>query len=211
MDRNHKCVVYPGAHSDIGGGYEPAEQGRSNQLARIALLQMLDEARGAGLKLRSLGEMKEDDFLWANQLQHSFNVPNTAIKSLNDYIAVVKPSGSLQNHCQAHMDHYWKWIDSGLAIEDVEKKKNVFKGNREREDDFRIMRHLLTFLARTPEGRGNAKAAPKKGAVDAAVEHFYENYVHDSFEHFSLTGGTLQTDASNADYYHLRTVLQPVG
>ncbi|PKO37491.1 MAG: hypothetical protein CVU33_12875 [Betaproteobacteria bacterium HGW-Betaproteobacteria-6] len=88
---------------------------------------------------------------------------------------------------------------------------NVFKGNREREDDFRIMRHLLTFLARTPEGRGNAKAAPKKGAVDAAVEHFYENYVHDSFEHFSLTGGTLQTDASNADYYHLRTVLQPVG
>ena len=29
--------------------YEPDEQGRSNQLPRIALLQMLDNARGAGL------------------------------------------------------------------------------------------------------------------------------------------------------------------
>lgn len=210
VDRSHKCIVYPGAHSDIGGGYEPAEQGRSNQLARIALLQMLDEARGAGLKLRSLGEMREHKN-WEALYQPSFDVPDAAIKSLNDYISVVKPAGSLQNHYQAHMDYYWKWIDSGLAIEDVEQKKKTYKGNSEREDDFRIMRHLLTFLARTPEGRGSAKFGPKKGAVDVAVENFFENYVHDSFEHFSLTGGTLQTDASNADYYHYRTVLQPVG
>lgn len=210
VDRNHKCIVYPGAHSDIGGGYEPNEQGRSNLLARIALLQMLDEARGAGLKMLSPGEMKVSDE-WSKRLRYSFDVPDTAIKSLNDYIAAVKPAGSLQKHLQAHMDHYWRWIDSGLAIEDVSKKRQALKGDKAREDDFQIMNHLLSNLARTPEGRGAGMFPPKREAVAAAVEGFFEHYVHDSFEHFSMTGGTLQTDASNADYYHLRTMLQPVG
>lgn len=211
VDRDHRCIVYPGAHADIGGGYERDEQGRSSQLARIALLQMLDEARGAGLKFLSIGEMKKDDFLWKTRYAQSFDVPSTAQKSLNDYIAAVKPSGSMMQHFHTHMDHYWRWIDSGLAMEDVIQKSQTFKGNKEREDDFRIMKHLLSFLARTAEGKGQSKGAPKRDGVPATVESFFENYLHDSFEHFSATGGTLQTDLSNADYYHLRTVVQPVG
>lgn len=210
VNRIHRCVVFPGAHSDIGGGYEPEEQGRSNQLARIALLQMLDEARSAGLKIYSLGEMRSSEE-WEKIFRYSFDVPDAAKKSLANYIAAVKPSGNVISHFQAHMAHYWKWIDSGLAMKDVEEKNARYRGNKDREDDFRIMRHLLKFLARTPEGRGGFQTPPKQGSVDQAVEHFLENYVHDSFEHFSLNGGTLQTDASNADYYHLRTMLQPVG
>lgn len=211
VERDHRCVVYPGVHADIGGGYEPDEQGRSNQLARIALLQMLDEARGAGLKMMSVGEMKKDDFLWRTRYAPSFDVPSVVQKSLNDYIAAVKPSGAMSQHFQAHMNQYWRWIDSGLAMQDVEQKKARFKGNKAREDDFRIMRHLLKFSARTPEGRGENQNPPKREAIPAPVEGFFETYVHDSFEHFSATGGTLQTDASTADYYHLRTVVQPAG
>jgi uncharacterized protein (DUF2235 family) len=210
VDRTHRCVVYPGAHSDIGGGYEPDEQGRSNQLARIALLQMLDEARGAGLKMMSLGEMKASDE-WNKKYRHSFDVPAAAQKSLNDYLAAVKPSGAMTQHFQAHMDHYWRWIDSGLAMEDVEQKRQAFKGNKDREADFRIMKHLLTFTARTPEGRGQGKTLAKREGIPAPVESFFKTYVHDSFEHFSATGGTLQKDTSTADYYHLRTVVQPAG
>ena len=211
VDRNHRCVVYPGAHSDIGGGYEPDEQGRSNQLARIALLQMLDEARGAGLKMISVGEMKKDEFLWRTRFGPSFEVPATVQKSLNDYLAIVNPAGSMTQHFQAHMEHYWRWIDSGLAMEDAEQKSKIFKGNKDREEDFRILKHLLRFKARTPEGRGQSQNPPRRDGIPAPVESFFETYVHDSFEHFSATGGTLQTDASTADYYHLRTVLQPVG
>lgn len=211
VDRAHRCVVYPGAHADIGGGYEPDEQGRSNQLARIALLQMLDEARGAGLKMRSLGEMKNDDYLWKTLYSHSFDVPATAQKSLTNYLAAVKPSGAVMQHFQAHMDHYWRWIDSGLAMEDIEQKRQAFKGNKDREDDFRIMKHLLTCTARTPEGRGKGKTPAKREGIPVPVESFFETYVHDSFEHFSATGGTLQMDISTADYYQLRTVVQPAG
>lgn len=210
VDRNHRCVVYPGAHADIGGGYEPDEQGRSNQLARIALLQMLDEARGAGLKMMSVGEMKASK-RWEDRFKPSFDVPSVVQKSLNDYIAAVKPSGSMSQHFQAHMNYYWRWIDSGLAMQDVEQKKARFQGNKAREDDFRIMRHLLKFSARTPEGRGESPKPPKRDGIPAPVEGFFETYIHDSFEHFSATGGTLQTDASTADYYHLRTVVQPAG
>lgn len=210
VDCDHRCVVYPGAHSDIGGGYEPDEQGRSNQLARIALLQMLDEARGTGLKMMSVDEMKASK-RWEDRFKPSFDVPPVVHKSLNDYISAVKPSGSMPQHFQAHMDHYWRWIDSGLAMEDVEQKRQAFKGNKDREEDFRIMKHLLTFTARTPEGRGQGKTPPKREGISASVERFFETYVHDSFEHFSATGGTLQTDASTANYYQLRTVVQPAG
>lgn len=143
----------------------PDEQGRSNQLARIALLQMLDEARGVGLKMLSIGEMKKDDFLWKTRYSPSFDVPAAAQKSLNDYLAVVKPAGGMKQHFQAHMDHYWRWIDSGLAMEDIEQKRQAFKGNKDREADFRIMKHLLTFTARTPEGRGQGNMPPKRQGI----------------------------------------------
>ncbi|MDR1994169.1 DUF2235 domain-containing protein [Azonexus sp.] len=211
VNSHHKCVVYPGAHADVGGGYAPEEQGRSNQLARIALLQMLDEARSTGLKMRSLGEMKGQKN-WEVLYRPSFDVPQSVIQALNHYMAAVGPSGNVVQHFQVHMDQYWRWIDAGLAVEDVEQKRKAYQGNKKREKEFQVMRHLLTCLARTPEGRGSgANFPPKRGAVAAPVEHFFENYVHDSFEHFSMTGGTLQTDISNAAYYQLRTRLQPAG
>ncbi|MEK5766729.1 DUF2235 domain-containing protein [Acinetobacter schindleri] len=39
-----KEIVYPGMHSDVGGGYEPNSQTISNNFARIPLKHMLDEA-----------------------------------------------------------------------------------------------------------------------------------------------------------------------
>ncbi len=73
VNGNHRCVVYPGAHADIGGGYAANQQGRSHYLARIALLQMLDEARGAGLKMMSPGEMQASEE-WAKTYKPSYAV-----------------------------------------------------------------------------------------------------------------------------------------
>lgn len=49
---NCEEVVYPGVHSDVGGGYGPGEQGRSNLLSRIALRHMLADALRAGILLK---------------------------------------------------------------------------------------------------------------------------------------------------------------
>jgi hypothetical protein len=68
---NCEEVVYPGVHSDVGGGYEPDVQGRSDRLARIPLRHMLAEAIRAGvpmqlpknfdLKLRADYTLADDD------------------------------------------------------------------------------------------------------------------------------------------------------
>ena len=211
VDGHRRCIVYPGAHADIGGGYEAGEQGRSDKLARIALLNMLDEARGTGLKMRSLNELKADDD-WNNLYSPSFDVPQPDIDALSKYLQIVRPSGSVQAHFEAHMTHYWRWIDSGLAIEDVRENQAAARAanDRTRMEDARIQQHLLRNLARTRTGRGGPRTEATP-TVDPAVEHLFENYVHDSFEHFSLSGGTAMTDMSIANYYKLRTINQPSG
>jgi hypothetical protein len=49
---NCEEVVYPGVHSDVGGGYEPDAQGRSNRLSRIPLRHMLGDALRAGVPIQ---------------------------------------------------------------------------------------------------------------------------------------------------------------
>lgn len=207
----HKCVVYPGAHADVGGGYRDGEQGRSNQLARLALLQMLDEARGAGLKMRSVDEMKASP-LWATDFQPSFDVSTEARGALGKYMKDVNPKGSLGQHIQAHMARYWAWIDSGKAIQDVVAKRKAYAKEKEREAELLLMQHLLTLKARTPAGRGQSGGKGSDISVSDASAQLFSKYVHDSFEHFSAFGGTLQQDLTTAaDYYQLRELLSPGG
>jgi hypothetical protein len=63
---NCEEVVYPGVHSDVGGGYGPDEQGRSNLLSRIALRHMLADAVRAGVLLKlpeHLDPKLRDDYM----------------------------------------------------------------------------------------------------------------------------------------------------
>jgi len=204
-------IVHPGAHADVGGGYADREQGRHDKLARLALLQMLDHARGAGLKMRSLSEMQRSE-LWGRTYRPSFDVPPEHHAALGNYMRHVKrKNGTLSEVFNSHMELYWSWIDAGLAMEDVEMKRKALTNGYGNPDDkqFRTMAHLLRFLARTEAGRGGSKFPPQRGVVPTAVELFFERYVHDSFEHFSLSGGTKMTDFSSANYYELRRIHAP--
>lgn len=49
-------VIYPGVHSDVGGGYFDGFQGRSNLLSRIPLRDMYAEALKSGVMLRRLAD-----------------------------------------------------------------------------------------------------------------------------------------------------------
>ena len=212
-NNRYKQVVYPGAHADVGGGYTDREQGRTNALPRVGLLQMLDEARGAGLKIRSLAEMNASEG-WADLFAPSFDVNAETKAAFAAYMRnVTMPAGNLADVFASHCSLYQKWIDAGLAIEDVDSKLAAERGRSkpgERVNESLVQRHLLSNLARTPRGRGAGIAGgPQRGAVPPEVESFFENYTHDSFQHFSLSGGTMQSDFTNADYYKLRTIKQP--
>lgn len=81
---NGEEIVFPGVHSDIGGGYQPGEQGKGtdnigrDMLSRIPLAVMYRKARLAGVPLK-LEQALPDD-------QDGFKITPKTIQDFNTYI-----------------------------------------------------------------------------------------------------------------------------
>lgn len=216
-------VVSPGAHSDVGGGYEEGKQGRTRDLARISLLQMLDHARGAGLPMLSVAEMQADEGgRWRDLYSQSFELSASAHEMFRAYMKHVDtPMGPMGDVLHAHMKWYWKWIDSGLAAEDTGQKFRHYwqkepeaHESSERRKELAAMNSVLRQSARTAAGRGHGAITgrpavpPQRDALPAEVEALFEKFVHDSQVGFRLVG-TLQLDFSRIDYYAIRETRSP--
>ncbi|MFT3857676.1 MAG: DUF2235 domain-containing protein [Aquabacterium sp.] len=95
---NCEEVVYPGVHSDVGGGYFEGFQGRSNQLSRIPLRHMYAEALKSGAMLQRLQDLQPED-------RAEMMLPNDAPlgAKYSAYMdALPKSGGSLESLIQAH-------------------------------------------------------------------------------------------------------------
>lgn len=78
LPSNAEEVVYPGAHSNVGGGYRPGEGGKSTtrglMLSKIPLRKMYDEAMAAGVPLLPLiSPQIRSDFEYDAELQERFS------------------------------------------------------------------------------------------------------------------------------------------
>lgn len=215
-------AVYPGAHSDVGGGYRDGEQGRSNMLSRIALHQMLDHARGAGLKMLSVDEMQLSD-RWERLLRPSFDLDPNVVRDLSAYLSSVETrSGPIRAVFESHMRLFWAWLDSGLA---AEANGEVFREHHHgvlaqhelaaevRTELARIL-SLYQMTARTETGKGygaitgSPRHPPERDAVPEAVNRFFRRYVHDSQAGFVLAGRRM-VDTNLVNYYRTREVHSP--
>lgn len=113
---NTKEFVYPGAHSDLGGGYPAKSQGkgmngRTALLSQIPLMDMYFEALAAGVRLRDKSEM---DAI----VERDFKVDPDLDKAFSDYAAWTKAQEKqnvanggepVQNRMRYHMELYWRW------------------------------------------------------------------------------------------------------
>ncbi|AUL56080.1 DUF2235 domain-containing protein [Burkholderia pseudomallei] len=103
---NCEEVVYPGVHSDVGGGYGPDEQGRSHDLSLIPLRHMLAEALRAGVPLKPLSELPDDVFM-------DFDLADDApiVKLYKDYMAALPAAsgGTLEELIQPHRYLNFRW------------------------------------------------------------------------------------------------------
>lgn len=220
--RRYTQVVYPGAHADVGGGYEEGSQGRSHLLSRIPAIQMLDHARGAGLKFLSVAEMRVDT-TWERVLRHSFDLPDEVRSDLEGYMGHVSvKAGPMREVFESHMRLFWQWLDSGHA---AMSSANIFRehqhGIRASEPEAGdIRRELLQILTlygqkvRTDAGRGFGVLSgrplhpPVPEAVPQAVARLFERYVHDSQAGF-VVSGTMMKDTNQVDYYRVRDIHAP--
>lgn len=113
-------TVFPGVHSDVGGGYAPSEQGRSNTLARIPLATMLNEAVMAGVPLRGWEDVSTDVLF-----KDMFEIPEQTQKLYDTYVGSLgggAQSGAVEQRMQAHMEKWYAYehaVAGGVSPDDT--------------------------------------------------------------------------------------------
>lgn len=100
---NVKEYVYPGAHSDVGGGYHAKAQGKTDELARIPGFEMYCAAMAAGVPFNALKDMPRN-------AARSLVPSRAAIDAFTAYCkhAGVK-AGPVEQMMRDHMAHYFNY------------------------------------------------------------------------------------------------------
>jgi hypothetical protein len=189
-------VVYPGVHSNVGGGYRPGEGGRLanpfGMLSAIPLQAMYDEAYRAGVPLRSIKALASSnhpsdlavylDFFPAAQTDK--NVRNTLIRRFNHYMKAVRqgpaPIGTLVS---AHMKLYFRW-----RIIDIGRKRLAANNNQQ---------DTTTQRLSAMEAQWGEERAAKQAKLDAVSNEASALEIKASFL-FSAAANTLETQQREA-------------
>jgi len=201
-------TVYPGAHSDVGGGYEPVCQNVSNNYARIPMRDMMREAALSGVRLVNYDEIEKID---ASLFEDRFRIQPGTEALYKGYIGAIGMQSTVEQSVTANMKAlYAAWGTmtrrkiktpdlferSGRegAFKDfghpgIAAEAKVFLAAENVEQSAR--KHALVDLAPRPmnvEGKLNGFVVrPAKWRLDAwqeeasdAVLDFIQSYIHDS-------------------------------
>ncbi|MDR2853477.1 MAG: DUF2235 domain-containing protein [Burkholderiaceae bacterium] len=198
-------VFYPGMHSDVGGGYSrSAQEGRSNELANVALNNMFIEAWRAGVPLMEPSAVMADAgglFEISEALERAWN----NYMSQNDEGSKEGPPGGdgLQANIIWHMNRYYQWresrrrrlndgrlkkegVDPYMAITDKEWSDDV-------EQLARTMTGYLTAQFMVSDQQKaifnayqvkNCWLGKQPDDIRRRFDLFFDHYVHDSIAGF---------------------------
>ncbi|WP_084656310.1 T6SS phospholipase effector Tle1-like catalytic domain-containing protein [Pandoraea norimbergensis] len=103
-DATYEEIVMPGVHSDVGGGYRPEEQARSDLYARIPLNKMRLEAIISGVKFHSPKQAEKAG------LSELFEYDEEVKSLFDEYMRTVGAAGSLEQQVFEHMRYYYAWL-----------------------------------------------------------------------------------------------------
>jgi len=94
--------VYPGVHSDVGGGYAEKDQKINNNYSRIPMRDMMREAVAKGVRMKSYKEIEETmSGLFADR----FECKKETEDAYHDYIAACGAmSGTVENQMKRHLE-----------------------------------------------------------------------------------------------------------
>lgn len=201
-------TVYPGAHSDVGGGYEPLkEQNIPNNYARIPMRDMMREAIKRGVRLVDYDDLPK---FGKKIFEDRFELKPEVEASYKQYMAAIGAPATVEQAVTAHMKAlYSTWgtmtkrkIKTPDLIEAEGRKENSKKGHpgiaREAEllldaakaKDFAMSHILPTVSAATLQVIGmkySMVVRPEKWRLDAwqataadPIFNFIKSSVHDS-------------------------------
>lgn len=93
-------TVYPGAHSDVGGGYEPVCQGISNNYARIPMRDMMHEACKSGVRMADYEDIRKIDSV---AFKARFEIKSDTLSAYIKYMNSVGVHETVEQAVTAHM------------------------------------------------------------------------------------------------------------
>lgn len=122
--RRSRCkfeeYIYPGAHSDVGGGYAPGEQGkgqkRSELLSQVPLVHMYLAARAAGVPLM---DAKELDSSGRSETVDDLELAPKLATRFNEYRRIGPGGGEIKRAIREHLRWYWRWRLSIGGVESL--------------------------------------------------------------------------------------------
>jgi len=204
-DSNCRETFYPGAHSDVGGGYDDMNQeGRSNELSHIPLCNMYLSAYAAGVPFKSPEEVLKNYsslFDIASELQACFEA----------YMKHVSAEGRLEKQVISHMNAYyhWRWgrterqraarkereamIAKGQSVMYAAPDEYMTITDREWERDVQNIAEKKTgFFRSSTEPLEDVIYDAWKGKLRKSMpvaernlfDKFFDRYVHDSIAGF---------------------------
>jgi hypothetical protein len=192
------CVeyVYPGMHSDVGGGYPPShpefQEGRGNELARIPLCHMYIAAYTAGVPFKGPAEVLKSAgslFEISPELEHVYE----------SYMNGAPSGEKLEVAIVWHMNRYYEWRESRrrrLAdgrLKPVQVDPYMSTTDNEWAED-------VQAIAENQTGHFTRNVGVQRSAIFEAYQHklvgsmkpevrkdfdlFFDRYVHDSIAGF---------------------------
>ncbi|MDC4995347.1 DUF2235 domain-containing protein [Acinetobacter baumannii] len=216
----HDQKVYPGVHSNVGGGYMPMEQARNLGLSRITLHTMYNRACAYGLKFFTLKEMST--LIDKRSTHNNFYILNSKWQQdLNNFMAHVKGGTSFEQQMQGQIALYHQWIREGGYARFIHRKTRERIGRKEKitaitklnDGLFENIRQALNVYA--PEGARPydvIKGRDRKSTLPKEVVYYFENYVCDSVGGFITEASDFQAiliDGKSPKYLIPRGIVQP--
>lgn len=205
MPSNCRETFYPGAHSDVGGGYaSQAQEGRSNELSRIPLCNMYLSAYSAGVPFYAPTEV-------LSRAGALFNISTELQACFDVYMKHVKDDYLLEKQVMAHMNIYyhWRWgrterrraeqkaqealkakgqqvmsatPDAYMSITDSEWEEDVQNIAEKKTGFFRSSTEPLEdVIFDAWKGTLRKSMSPQERAL---FDKFFDRYVHDSIAGF---------------------------
>ncbi len=225
---NWKEIVYPGMHSDVGGGYAPGSQNVNDNYARIPLKDMLEEAVNAGVRMFDYNQLKEKH---VKIFKEQFEIQDETQRLYNAVKAEIPSAGKIQDQIISTMKVYYaaygalakkkivsvsqqarnenkirEYIpigpsDMATEISRLEKLQKLTAPNK--TGGINIFR-LLSPVSKAYEfylGIDDWEFASWRKGASSEIMDFYQNYIHDSKYGFI-------SNAEPFSYFRQRTVYE---
>ncbi len=188
--QKQEIVVYPGAHSNVGGGYANNEQMRCRGLSIIALHKMLSACERNSLKILSYAEMQKHS-LWNSVYKHMYLKETLYDSDLNGFMSQIKvKSNKVKDHMDAHQKLYQLWISEGLYSAYINSYLGILKSSKNAQDksNYELFSNIWEVLdTELPVNirPSKVKTSINNYKINEKVKTYIENYVCDSLGGFS--------------------------